>query len=204
MFITFEGLDGVGKTTQVELLHNHLNQRHDVLTIKEPGTTEIGNTVREILLQKDKDLETETELFLFLASRSELVSKVIKPSLMQGKIVICDRFNESTIAYQGYGRGIGAYRVYNMCMFATQNITPNIIFYLHAPLEYLIENRFSGKHDRIENSGVSFYKKVQDGYEDWLETLPNVRKIDATQNIEKVSSDIAAYVDEFIANEKRK
>ena len=132
LFITFEGLDGSGKTTQIKLLYDYLKGKGlDVLTAVEPGGTEIGAKIRKILLDKDNhEMTYKTETLLFLASRAELVSKVISPALNKGRIVICDRFFDSTVVYQGIARGLGVDEILNMSLWATGGVVPDITFLL--------------------------------------------------------------------------
>jgi len=168
IFITFEGIDGSGKTTQIELLNNFLKQSgFDVILTREPGGTDIGNKIRKILLDsKNIQMSHRAETLLFLASRAELVSKVIRPSLNQGKIIICDRFFDSTIAYQGIARQLGAEKVLDMSLWATENIIPDLTFLLSIDIGEC-ENRIKNgkkKKDRIEKEEIEFKNKIQQGY----------------------------------------
>ena len=140
LFITFEGLDGSGKTTQIELLKNYLKSKgFDVVTTIEPGGTEIGGKIRNILLDKGNlDMSHKAETFLFLASRAELVSKVIAPALREGKIVICDRFFDSTVVYQGIARGLEEKQILDMSMWATDKIVPDITFFKLSSSKLLV------------------------------------------------------------------
>lgn len=168
IFITFEGIDGSGKTTQIDLLHNFLkNSGFDVVLTREPGGTDIGDKIREILLDSNNfQMSYRTETLLFLASRAELVTKVIQPAVSQGKIVICDRFFDSTIAYQGIARRLGADKILEMSLWATENIIPDLTFLLSInALES--ENRMKNgnkKKDRIEKEEIEFKSKIQEGY----------------------------------------
>ena len=168
IFITFEGIDGSGKTTQIELLNSFLKQLgFDVVVTREPGGTDIGDKIRKILLDsKNIQMSYRAETLLFLASRAELVSKVIKPSLIQGKIIICDRFFDSTIAYQGIARQLGAEKILDMSLWATENIIPDLTFLLSIDV-WECENRLKNgkkKKDRIEKEEVDFKSKIQEGY----------------------------------------
>jgi len=168
IFITFEGIDGSGKTTQIELLNSFLKQSgFDVVLTREPGGTDIGDKIRKILLdRKNIQMSYRTETLLFLASRAELVSKVIQPSLNQGKIVICDRFFDSTIAYQGIARQLGAEKILDMSLWATENIIPDLTFLLSIDV-WECENRIKNgkkKKDRIEKEEIDFKSKIQEGY----------------------------------------
>lgn len=168
IFITFEGIDGSGKTTQIELLNSFLKQSgFDVVLTREPGGTDIGDKIRKILLDsKNIQMSYRAETLLFLASRAELVSKVIQPSLNQGKIVICDRFFDSTIAYQGIARQLGAEKILDMSLWATENIIPDLTFLLSIDV-WECENRIKNgkkKKDRIEKEEIDFKSKIQEGY----------------------------------------
>ena len=168
IFITFEGIDGSGKTTQIELLNSFLKQSgFDVVLTREPGGTDIGDKIRKILLDsKNIQMSYRAETLLFLASRAELVSKVIQPSLNQGKIIICDRFFDSTIAYQGIARQLGAEKILDMSLWATENIIPDLTFLLSIDV-WECENRIKNgkkKKDRIEKEEVDFKSKIQEGY----------------------------------------
>ena len=168
IFITFEGIDGSGKTTQIELLNSFLKQSgFDVVLTREPGGTDIGDKIRKILLDsKNIQMSYRAETLLFLASRAELVSKVIQPSLNQGKIIICDRFFDSTIAYQGIARQLGAEKILDMSLWATENIIPDLTFLLSIDV-WECENRIKNgkkKKDRIEKEEIDFKSKIQEGY----------------------------------------
>jgi len=168
IFITFEGIDGSGKTTQIELLNSFLKQSgFDVVLTREPGGTDIGDKIRKILLDsKNIQMSYRAETLLFLASRAELVSKVIQPSLNQGKIIICDRFFDSTIAYQGIARQLGAEKILDMSLWATENIIPDLTFLLSIDV-WECENRLKNgkkKKDRIEKEEIDFKSKIQEGY----------------------------------------
>jgi dTMP kinase len=168
IFITFEGIDGSGKTTQVELLNSFLKQSgFDVVLTREPGGTDIGDKIRRILLDsKNTQMSYRAETLLFLASRAELISKVIQPSLNQGKIIICDRFFDSTIAYQGVARQLGAKKILDMSLWATENIIPDLTFLLSIDVREC-ENRIKKgkkKKDRIEKEEIDFKSKIQKGY----------------------------------------
>jgi dTMP kinase len=168
IFITFEGIDGSGKTTQIKLLADYLQKEgYDIVVTREPGGTKIGDKIREILLDPlNKGMSVRTETFLFEASRAEIVEKVIVPALSSGKIVICDRFFDSTIAYQGIARGLGIDTVLTMSLWATCGLVPDITFLLSAD-RYECDKRMkvsSKKPDRIENEEEDFKQKLQEGY----------------------------------------
>ncbi len=176
LFITFEGLDGSGKTTQIKLLYNYLSGKgYDVVSTIEPGGTRLGKKIRKILLNtKGVEISPKAETFLFLASRTELVSKVIVPAINEGKIIICDRFFDSTMAYQGIARGLGKEKILDMSLWATGNLVPDITFLLSVkPGMGEKRKKVSGLGpDRIEREKASFKKKVFDGYLDLARDFP--------------------------------
>jgi dTMP kinase len=168
MLITFEGLDYSGKSTQVQLLSDRLTmQDHHVLVLREPGGTEIGEKIRKLLLDKTNTGMTEaSELFLFSASRSQLIQEVVHPALNGGMVVLCDRYYDSTTAYQGYGRGIALDVIQTINRYATGGLTPNLTFFLDIPIRE-IEKRIAAaktNKDRMESSGIEFYERVREGY----------------------------------------
>lgn len=165
MFITFEGIDGSGKSTQIKLLCNYLKQnKRQFLSIREPGGTEFAEQIREILLTSKNDINPITELMLFEAARADLTEKVIIPALKEGKIVISDRFFDSTTAYQGFGRGLDLKSVEICNKFATQNLIPDLTFYFHLPIEVAMKRRASKKADRMEAAGRDFFTRVVKGF----------------------------------------
>ncbi len=194
LFITFEGLDFCGKTTQVKLLESWLKSKYkDVLVLREPGGTAIGELIREILLNPEHSSLTEaSELFLFEASRSQLVKEIIRPALSRGTIVICDRYYDSTTAYQGYGRGISLQLIEAMNLFATENLVPNVTFFLDIPVEE-IEKRMKKQKavkDRMESNAISFYKKVREGYFEIAKKESRIKILDGLLSIEEIHSAI--------------
>jgi len=167
MFITFEGIDGSGKSTQARLLSERLKEEgKDCIFLREPGGTEISEKIRNILLDKDHlEMTHFAELFLFSAARTQLVTEVIKPCLDLGKIVLCDRYYDSTTAYQGYGRGIDIEAVKNINRVASQGNVPDATFILDLELPE-VQRRLSGKRDedRMEAGGREFFENVRRGY----------------------------------------
>ncbi|MDF1611852.1 MAG: dTMP kinase [Stygiobacter sp.] len=169
MFITFEGLDFCGKSTQVKLLEKYfLEKNKEVILIREPGGTNISEKIRNILLdKKNKEMLIETELILFAASRSQLVGEVIIPALEKNKIVISDRFHDSSIAYQAFGRGIELNFVEELQRFVIGKAIPDITFFIDTPIDEIIKRKANVKKidlDRIERSAIDFYEKVREGY----------------------------------------
>jgi dTMP kinase len=171
MFITFEGMDGSGKTTQVERLAAALRARgHEVLVTREPGGTVIGEQVRAILMDKaNTALNPRAELLLFCASRAQLVADVLRPHLQAGGVVICDRYIDSSLAYQGYGHGLGADVLWPVLNFATGGLLPDLTLYLDIAPEEGLRRRaqaslFGEEFTRIDAMASAFHHRVYEGY----------------------------------------
>lgn len=169
MFITFEGLDFCGKSTQVQLLEKYLIKKGiKVIVVREPGGTEISEKIRDILLdKKNNEMKNKTELLLFSASRSQLVDQTILPSLQNGYYVISDRFHDSSIAYQAFGRGLDFDFVYKLQSFVISQAIPRLTFFIDIPVEEVVRRMSNVKKielDRIESSKTDFYEKVRQGY----------------------------------------
>ncbi len=196
MFITFEGPEGSGKSTQINLLENFLKETHKkFITIREPGGTVIGEEIRKILISSEfDDMSYETELLLFISSRKELMEKIIKPALKNNQFVLCDRFIDSTIAYQGYGRGINLNKIKMLNDLATGGLYPDVTFLLQLDVNSSIERLKSRylnselKLDRIENENESFYQKIFDGYNEISKSSNRIITIDAKLPIDSISN----------------
>ncbi len=168
VFVTFEGIDGCGKTTQLQALRRTLTGAgHEVLLVREPGGTMIGEKIRELLLDKENTgMTSETELLLYEAARSQIVREVIQPALNSGKIVICDRFYDSSTAYQGYGRGLPLEDVGTLNRFATGGLEPDLTFLLDLSARDAARRMHGreGQEDRLEIEGTEFMESVREGY----------------------------------------
>ncbi len=167
MFILFEGGEGAGKSTQAKALYRYLSrQGFPVVLTKEPGGTPLGRELRRLLKHEaGMAIDPLTELFLFAASRAQLVSKVIRPALEQDKIVICDRFAESTLAYQGYGRGLDLKLIEKINYLATGGLSPDLIFLLDLEVEEGLRRCGQTRlKDRFEQEDLSFHQRVREGY----------------------------------------
>jgi len=169
MFVTFEGLDFSGKSTQATILVEKLKQqRHNVVHfLREPGGTTISERIRDLLLDKQNlEMSDAAELLLFSAARAQLVKEVIIPALQRGEIVICDRYYDSTTAYQGYGRGINLDAVKSINRLATAGTDPDITFFVDIPVEEIERRKQKAgmTFDRMESSGRAFYERVLQGY----------------------------------------
>jgi len=207
LFITFEGLDGSGKTTQMEILSDYLkNRRFDVVTTMEPGGTKIGQKIRKILLdKKNHDISPLAETLLFLASRAELVSEVIVPALREGKIVLCDRFFDSTVVYQGIARGLGEKEILKMNLWATGGVVPDITFLLSVKVSKGKKRMYDAdkKTDRIELEKDSFKEKIYRGYLDIAKkNKGRIVIIDGENSIKNISEEIKNKVCEYLEKKR--
>ncbi|MCX8056165.1 MAG: dTMP kinase [Ignavibacteria bacterium] len=168
MFITFEGIDASGKTTQIKLLEKYLlEHNYQVIVVREPGGTKLSEEIRNILLSKENlNMFKECEIFLFSASRAQLVREVIIPKLKEGFIVLSDRFHDSTTAYQGVGRNINLEDVYAIHRIAIDNCIPDLTIFLDITFEESIRRKknINSSLDRIESMGKEFFEKVREGY----------------------------------------
>ena len=208
MFITFEGGEGAGKSSQVDLLGESIKEQgYDVKLLHEPGGTPLGEMVYSWISDPDSrvlkrlysrwsssekatHLDGLAELFLFESARAQLVNQVIKPSLEQGQVVICDRFSDSTLAYQGYGRGLEIDQVRKINDIATGGLRPNLTILLDVPPQIGLQ-RTRGKNHRMENEGLLFHDKVRQGYHAISSEEPDRFFIlDGTKNIDYIQSAI--------------
>jgi len=198
LFITFEGIDGCGKSTQITKLSEFLKESSkDVILVREPGGTVVGEKIRGVLLDKKNDgMDPVCELLLFEAARAQIVSEVIRPALVEGKIVISDRFFDSTFAYQGYARELGEDMVEMLNSTATCGLEPDITFLLDIdPREALVRRGKRGEEtDRMEALGTSFQAKVRDGYLKLEAKSDRVKKIDASRDMDVIFDDIRGIV----------
>lgn len=164
-FITFEGGDGAGKSTLIDTLHSYLEKMgRSVIKTRAPGGTKVGETIRSLLLTKsDVPLSERAELFLFLADRAQHVDEVIRPALADGKVVLCDRYNDSTVAYQGVARGFKPDWTRSLCDFATSELEPNLTLYLDIDPKVGLSRvmNHGAQKDRIESEGISFHEKIR-------------------------------------------
>ena len=169
MFIAFEGIDGSGKTTQAKRLRAHLRKLdYGVVLVEEPGGTPVGEAIRSILKDAKHEMDALTELLLYEASRSQLVRQIIKPALAKDKIVIADRYALSSLAYQGYGRGLNLKLIEKLNEIATDGLEPDFIFLLDIPPREALKRRqgrsLKGLNDRMEQEALSFHERVREGF----------------------------------------
>jgi dTMP kinase len=198
LFITFEGGEGAGKTTLINKLEKVLaNEGFSIVKTREPGGSELGEAIRRLLLNRDATfaIHTKAELLLFLASRVQHLEEVIKPALNSGKVILCDRFNDSTVAYQGAGRGLGVDRVQLLCHVVCEGITPDLTFFLNVDPEVGLlrtthtekEDAQRGELDRIEAEKLEFHLRVHQAFLAIAEQEPQrFHVIDANQSKEAV------------------
>jgi dTMP kinase len=206
MVITFEGLDYSGKSTQVKLLSDRLTvKNYRVLVLREPGGTEIGEKIRKMLLDKANTGMTEaSELFLFSASRSQLIQEVVRPALEGGMVVICDRYFDSTTAYQGYGREIARIVIDAINQYATGGLMPDLTFFLDIPIREIEKRMNAAKtnKDRMESNGIEFYERVRNGYLQIAQQESRYRVIDGLQAIDDLHELIWQHVEESLTVKK--
>ncbi len=201
-FITFEGIEGCGKTTQLRLLAENLRERgHRVAVTREPGGCPIADRVRDILLDaKNSAMTPLTELLLYAAARAQHVAEVVVPALNAGQIVLCDRFTDATIAYQGYGRGLDQELIARLNTLATGNLRPELTVLVDCPVEVGLERamaRINGSHgareERFELESRQFHQRVRDGYLTLAQREPDrFIVIDGSRSIEETGAAIAA------------
>lgn len=201
-FVTFEGIEGAGKSTQTDLLCDFLRETsiEHVRTV-EPGGTAVGEEVRKILLSVDHTGMTHVaELLLYAAARAQHVGEVIAPSLREGLVVVCDRFSDSTMAYQGFGRGLDRSLIEEIDRIATGGLTPDLTILLDVRVDAgLARNRAANKRDRLELEAVWFHERVREGYHRILREHPSrVKLVDGTMGIEEVSKQIRGAFMEFL------
>ena len=195
LFITFEGIDGCGKSTQILKTYQFL-QGHGlkVKMFREPGSTEISEKIRNILLDRKSDMSDVTELLLYESARSEITVKEILPALKQGYIVLCDRYFDSTTAYQGYGRKLDIRMVKSLHKVATSGLVPDLTFVFDVDLETAFSRRGKDK-DRLESQSKAFFQRVRAGFlEIARKERRRVKSIDAAQPIDKVFEDLKQYL----------
>ena len=202
-FITFEGPEGGGKSTHIRLLAERLRaEGRTVLVTREPGGTPLAEKIRGLVREElDDPPVTRSEVLLFLAARAQVVSQVIRPALARGEWVLCDRFADSTFAYQGYGRGIDVGLLRNFNDFATEGLVPDLTILLDVPLE-VSRSRLAARQaatataaDRIEQAGVMFHRRLREGFLELAQAEPNrFAVIDSSGGVEQVAAAVAAAV----------
>lgn len=195
MFITFEGPEGSGKTSQIRLLAQFLQEQgHTVITTREPGGTSIGDQIRGVLHDVENgEMTAVAEILLYSASRAQLVRQVIQPALAKGQVVLCDRYADSTLAYQGYGRGLEMRYLQQVTQFATGGLEPDLTFLLDLEVEMGLARRIENAEEmnRMDLEAVAFHQRVRHGYHQLLQQNPlRWCVIDANRSIEAIQTDL--------------
>ena len=201
--ITIEGGEGCGKSTQILHLRSWF-KNHNIPCVftREPGGTALGDDLRKILKNSSYSFSELSELYLFNAARIEHIEKVINPNLNKGVFVVCDRYIDSSIAYQGCGRGLGFDRVKKLCFEAVGNAVPELTIWLDLDPQKAFERKGGAERgDRLEQAGIEFHKKVYKGYKKIFRTDPRrVKRVDASKSVEEVSEQIDRILSELIKN----
>ena len=199
LFITFEGADGCGKTTQIKLLDEYLrNKGCRTLLTREPGAKGLGEKLREILLNYDGEVSPNCEAFLFLADRAQHIDCVIKPAVEKGIVVLCDRHADSTIAYQGYGRGVNIDELHHLNNIATSGMKPDLTFVFDVDVE-TSQARVGENKDRMESAGIEFFERVRNGFLEIAKQEPErVKVINSKQSIEEIHKQVIGYIENAI------
>ena len=200
LFISFEGIDGCGKSTQADLLRSYLESKGEqVELLREPGGTALSEQIREILLNPNNEkMDPSTESILLSASRAQLTREIIIPALERGNVVICDRYADSTLAYQGYGRGINLEWLEKLNAFATAGLKPDITLLVDLPVDEALNRMQSKSFDRIEMEGIEFLDKVRSGYFELTDRFSKrYFMIDGMETIEEMSKKIINKIEEI-------
>lgn len=199
LFITFEGADGCGKTTQLNLLKEYLEKKgYDVILTREPGAKGLGIKIREILLNYDGEVSNRCESFLFLADRAQNIDIIVNPAIKNGKIVLCDRHTDSSVAYQGYGRGLDIEQIKALNNLATGGKTPDLTLVFDVDIETSMK-RVGNEKDRMESAGVEFFNRVRNGYLEIAKQEPErIKVIDSTKSIEDVHNQVLQVIEQIL------
>jgi len=202
LFITIEGLDGSGKTTQIQGIKAYFEKKNiEPVMLREPGGTKIGEKIRHILLDaKNTEMDSVAEMLLYAASRAQNVAEKVLPALEAGNVVICDRFIDSSVVYQGYGRELDVEEVYNVNLAAVRHRLPDVTIFLDKNPEASLKRRKEATTaDRIESEKMDFHIRVYKGYLELCKKYPNrIKRFDAEESIETIRQEIAATLDEVL------
>ncbi len=200
-FITFEGSEGSGKSTQIELAQKYLEVRgKEVLFLREPGGVQISEKIREILLDTETiNIGDECETLLYMAARAQLVKEVIIPAMNAGKVILCDRFLDSTVAYQGHGNGVNIEKIKAIGEFSTQGFKPDLTFLFDLDVDEGFA-RINRPMDRIEQRGIDYHNRVKKGYLEIAKQEPDrIKLIDARRSKEEIQLTVQEYIDQLMA-----
>ncbi len=199
-FITFEGCDGCGKSTQLSLLSDYLTQQNvPHIFTREPGGGKISEAIREILLNgKNTEMTDECEALLYAAARVQHLSDRVEPALNEGKLVICDRYVDSSLAYQAYARGLGKDFIEKINAFALNNYLPDVTVFIDlTPEAAFLRKHGADENDRLEQAGMAFHKKVYQGYDELAKAYPNrIARIDGNQTPQAIFENVLAILKE--------
>ena len=196
LFITLEGADGCGKTTQLNLLKEYLTSKgYEIVVTREPGGKGLGEKLREILLNYDGEVSDRCEAFLYLADRAQNIDTIIKPAINSGKIVLCDRHTDSSVAYQGYGREQNIDNINMLNELAVNGVHPDLTIVFDIDTETSMA-RVGAEKDRLESAGIEFHKRVRNGYlEIAKKNSQRIKVVDASQTIEDVQRDVIKIIE---------
>lgn len=196
LFITLEGADGCGKTTQLNLLKEYLTSKgYEIVVTREPGGKGLGEKLREILLNYDGEVSDRCEAFLYLADRAQNIDTIIKPAINSGKIVLCDRHTDSSVAYQGYGREQNIDNINMLNELAVNGVHPDLTIVFDIDTETSMV-RVGAEKDRLESAGIEFHKRVRNGYLEIAKKNPQrIKVVDASQTIEDVQRDVIKIIE---------
>lgn len=199
LFITFEGADGCGKTTQLKLLAEYLTQKgYEVVITREPGAKGLGEKIREILLNYEGDVSDRCESFLFLADRAQHIDMIVNPAVEAGKIVLCDRHTDSSVAYQGYGRQLPVERIKRLNEIAVNGRHPDLTLIFDIDVETSMR-RVGQEKDRMESAGTEFFNRVREGYLEIAKQEPKrVKVLDASKSIDEIHADVIKLFEELL------
>tara|TARA_Y100000748_G_scaffold204656_1_gene171318 strand:- start:238 stop:864 length:627 start_codon:yes stop_codon:yes gene_type:complete len=203
-FITIEGIECVGKSTNAKFIENTLNKKgYKTLVTREPGGSGVGEKIRNILLFENKDtISPMTELLLLFAAREKHINEIIKPALRQGIWVICDRFTDASFAYQGFGRELGFDKVNALKSLIQKDFEPELTILLDAPLEIITSRRKLNPNDRFESEDKAFFERVRNGYLELANIFDErVKVIDASKNIQEVQDQILILINDLVRNQ---
>jgi dTMP kinase len=204
-FITFEGIEGCGKTTQIRMAGDHLRKRQiPVLVTEEPGGAPLGKHIRKLLLnQGDCRIDAKAELLLFAAARAQHVQEVILPALATGRVVLCDRFSDATLAYQGFGRGLSLEFIKSLNEFSAAPLKPDLTLLFDLPVEVglgraidrIAHIQGAPREDRFEQEDRAFHQKIRIGYLSLARNEPGrIRMIDASRDVQTISQEVCAMI----------
>ncbi len=200
IFMTFEGSEGSGKSTQIALIEKYLKSKgHDLLLIREPGGVKISEAIRNLLLDvKNVEMNNECEVLLYMAARAQLVGEVIRPALASGKIVLCDRFLDSTLVYQGYGHGMDLNIIKNIGEFSTQGLVPDLTLLFDIDTEEGLSRAGQNK-DRIEQRSLEYHRRVRAGYLQLAQEHPErFRIIRVNRSKEDIFEEVKTHIEQCL------